>query len=146
MLLIMVLFTNQSTMLFSFANSFDVKITFYTTQSFYSKNTQTIQNGNVYMVHCNKENAKQTYLLLDKQKISGQSFSFVGQPAELKNLVARLNINVVSEENLGDIVVINGYCKKFATGVFVGSDMVNIQLAYNKGIITVGCPVILGSF
>ena len=142
----MVLFSNSGGLLFGFANNFDAKVTFYTTENFYSKNARTIKNGNGYMVCCDVKDARQTFLLLNKDKINGQSFCFVGNENDFYNLLTRLNVSVVSKENLNSIIVVNGYNKKFPLGVFVGKDFVNIQLAFNKGIITVVCPVILGSY
>lgn len=131
---------------FGFAMAENAEYTFYTTQLFYDRNAVTIKNGAAYHVCCDFKNAKNIYKKLDKTLLKGQSFCFFSEKSDLDSFIRRLNISVLTTEQVDNVFIVNGYNSKFGDGVFVGKDYVNIQLAFSCGKITVGVPLILGSF
>lgn len=65
---------------------------------------------------------------------------------EVDKLIDRLNITVYSADYLKDLVTLYGYSPAVKGGIVVDNRLVNIQIAYNQGTVTVGSPIILGSF
>lgn len=74
------------------------------------------------------------------------SFRFLGSEKDLQTLIDRLDIEVVSEQNLAEIAVVYGYSPRLNRSVKVEGRDVNIQLAKRGGTITVGTPLIAGSY
>lgn len=100
-----------------------------------------ISVGNGYIVQCR---ADELCDVLDYcRQIDGVSFRFAGDSAQAQRLAARLGL---SYTNVRDIAVWCGKCNRVKGGVLLDGKTVNVQLAYRDGVITVGSPLILGSY
>ncbi len=66
--------------------------------------------------------------------------------AEVDNIVERLKVQVYSQDRLQNIVTLYGYSPMVRGGIVVDNNLVNIQIAYSNGVLTIGSPIILGSF
>lgn len=118
---------------------------------FYTKKlTQTIsnvkitQNGTMNIISCKSSEAQSVKPQI--ANLEGESITFLGTKNDALNYLNRYNHKVVFSEVLENIVIIYAYCPQIENFVFVNNEKVNIQLAYNSGKITVGTPMILGSF
>ena len=109
----------------------------------------------VYSIYIAKENIKTEYDLsfsqaLHKKFISGetagQSARFQGGSSDVKELIKRLDIKVVDEQNLANIKIIYGFSPRLGKPVIINNKKVNIHIAQRCAIITVGTPLILGSY
>lgn len=78
--------------------------------------------------------------------ISGESVRFIGNDSDIEFLLDRLNIRVVDEYCFSNIHTIYGYSARLGQVVKVSGKKVNIQIAKRGGLITVGCPLIQGSY
>lgn len=142
---VFIFFANSSS-IYSYALALDADTTFYTSQPFFCNYATTIKNGAVYHVECDAKNLQKILKIIDKKRVKGESFCFSGSKTDINNLLKRFNAVVKSTEEFDDIFVVNAYNSKFGKSVFVGQDEINIQLAYHCGTITIGSPIILGSF
>lgn len=139
------LFANSSSIC-SYALNLNAETTFYTNQPFYCDYATTIKNGGAYHISCDAKNLQKILKKIDKKHVKGESFCIFGSKNDLNNIVRRLNVVVKNEEQIDDAFIVEGYNSKFGNSIFVNGKEINIQLAYHNGLITVGCPVILGSF
>lgn len=78
--------------------------------------------------------------------ISGQSVRFIGKDEDIDYLIRKLNIQVKDEQNFSNIRTIYGYSARLGEGVKLSGEKVNIQIARRGSTITVGTPLILGSY
>lgn len=79
------------------------------------------------------------------RKIYGQSICFSGSIDDFNEIIEKLDIKY-TYENVDDIVIISGYSSSI-NNIFTSSNTKrNIQMAYNKGQISIGVPMILGSY
>lgn len=76
----------------------------------------------------------------------GESVTFYGSKDEFEAEIRRLGVTVTERQSLGGIEIVYGYTEKLRGGVNVDGKRVNIEFAYRGGTITVGTPVILGSY
>ena len=84
-----------------------------------------------------------------KQKLNniiGESVSFSGKENKILEILNKLNATTIKKENINDIKVIYAYSPLLKDYCLIDGFKVNLQVAYNKGIITAGYPLILGSF
>lgn len=68
------------------------------------------------------------------------------QLQDIDRLIVRLRINVSGREDAGGIIIVTGYSKYFDRCLIVGGRRINVQIAFNKGTLTLGTPLILGSY
>jgi hypothetical protein len=76
----------------------------------------------------------------------GQSVSFEGGAGDVAALIERLGVEVFDIQILDNHTIYYGYTRKLRGGVAVDDTLVNIQIAIRGGRVTVGTPLILGSF
>lgn len=124
---------------------FEASYTFYTkSPSDYIKNAIVVQNGNMYLVNCKSSDAN--YVKSQLNDIEGESFSFQGTKNDALNFLNKYNYETVFCEIVGNIFIVYAYCPQIQNSVYVNNQKTNLQLAVNNGKITIGTPLILGSY
>ena len=103
-----------------------------------------IKNGEDLIITCNKNQSESI-----KQKltdIKGESVSFNGTKQMAIDLINKLNLKTKFFESFDSINVY--YCYKDNLSLYktINNQKVNIQIAFNSGVITIGYPIILGSY
>ena len=120
--------------------------TFYSTQKTNQKETNITKNGNGYLISTNSQNAKNVFQNLEKEKLHGESFRLSGTEKDIPKLLHSLCAKTVKEERFDDFLILYANSPKIANYVVVNNKKVNIQIAYKNKVITVGTPIILGSY
>lgn len=90
--------------------------------------------------------ANGAFAALSLNDTEGESVTFCGSKDRFESEIRRLGVTVTERQSLGGIEIVYGYTEKLRGGVNVDGKRVNIELAYRGGTITVGTPVILGSY
>ena len=136
---------NTNNIVLDLASNYNSQVSFFVTDNINNKEINQINNGIHNIVLCNSNTAYKTY---DKLKsVVGISFSFLGKRTDFINICEKLNIVIKSKEIINDeITSYLCYTKKIRNHINVDNEKINIQIAVNKDIITVGTPIILGSF
>jgi|LGOV01.1.fsa_nt_gb hypothetical protein len=106
----------------------------------------TIDNAGLgSIVSCNASMASIIKKHLDD--IVGESISFEGKYSEVMGIIKTYNAQVVKAERIdGEIYTVYASTNAFLKCVYIDDYKVNMQIAYSDGIITVGTPLILGSY
>lgn len=78
--------------------------------------------------------------------VDGFSVSFVGTKRDVERIVRLFDLNVTSTLNLDGLQIVCGNSVKLSGGVILDGEAVNLQIAYKDGTVTVGSPLILGSY
>ena len=78
--------------------------------------------------------------------VDGVSVSFCGSSEDAERIAARLAVAEVSRQELDGLTVVCGYSAKIVGYVWLGGARVNVQIAFNRGVVTVGSPLILGDY
>lgn len=107
-----------------------------------SKNYINVGTG--YIIYDQIQNAKE--LIKTCNKIYGQSICFEGDMDTYFKLLKDLSVKECFVENVQEIKVFYGFSNKLKDFTIVDEKKVNIQIAFRNGKITVGTPLILGSF
>lgn len=109
-------------------------------------NCRVLNIGNGYIVSCRAEDA--SYIKKHSSNVLGESISFKSIFTKIDKILNAYNINIIKEEKVGDIYSLYGYINKseFNNSVTIDGNKVNVQIAFNNGIITVGTPIILGDY
>lgn len=106
---------------------------------------EVVKNGNSSIIACKIEDAKSVRRKL--KDINGESLSYTAALSdELDWLCSFYSVTVYSTQSIDGITVISGYSSKLGDSIKIDGKNVNIQLAQNGTRITVGCPLILGSY
>ena len=105
---------------------------------------EVIQNGNSYIVKCGINNCNKIKRQLED--IAGESISFFAELSDLYKSVDLLNASVVFCEETNGIVVLYAFTQNIKNYVRVNGELVNLQLAYKNNTVTIGTPLILGSY
>lgn len=95
--------------------------------------------GNSYIIQDNKP------ISYGDRKVYGESVSFEGDIEYFENLLNTLNFEYIYE-NTSDVIIVSGYIPSLKYFLYVNGQKKNIQLAFNEGIISIGTPLILGSY
>jgi len=104
-----------------------------------------IDNGVYAEIRCSSYYAGDVRARLNN--VAGESISYPCSDLEISGLIERMNITVKSEQNIDGYTIIYGYTHRLNTNkVRVAGEEINIQLAYKNGKITIGTPLILGSY
>lgn len=120
-----------------------IKYTFYTVDES-DKNLTFTKNGNVFFVSCNLQDAGKV-----KQKLSnilGESVCFKGDKVAGLNYISSFNYTSILTEDVNGIFTLYAYTPQIENFVYINNKKVNIELAVNKGVITIGSPIIVGSY
>lgn len=127
------------------AKSFDIQgdYSFYTKTYYGDANCRTVQNGDVFVVSCPSEYADSLRPKL--VGILGESVRTEGGVDDCLE-IARATGKVYFTQNADGVFVAEGFSPKLSGGVVKDGVKVNFQAACRDGVITVGTPLILGSF
>ena len=79
-------------------------------------------------------------------EVDGLSISFSGTEQDILRIVQLFNLKISSTLNLDGLRIICGNSNKLTGGVILDGVAVNLQIAYKDGTVTVGSPLILGSY
>lgn len=137
-------------MLYFMPQSFDKVVARYApsnaTVTLYCRETSLncIDMGMGKKVVCTFSDYSQT--LAHCSQLDGFSVSFDGSFADVQNLLNKLDVTVIDTQQLDGVTVICGVTRRIRNGVFVGGKYVNVQIAYNRGAVTIGSPLILGDY
>lgn len=116
------------------------------TVNVYCRDTKSnsIDLGLGRQVTCSLCDYKET--LSECSGVDGLSVTFCGAFEDVTEIVSRLRATEVSRQQLDGLTVICYYSPKIRNRVSIGGKTVNVQIAYRDGTITVGYPLILGSY
>ncbi len=116
------------------------------TASIYCRSTSlpSVDMGNGRIVECDASKLGEALTMCSE--IDGISVSFCGTANDAERIAVRLVVAEVSRQDIDGLTVICGYSAKISGHVWLDGKQVNIQIAYNKGTVTVGSPLILGSY
>ena len=95
-------------------------------------------------VYCRQTSLQR--ILTDCDKVDGVSVTFEGGRSDVDRVAQALGVNGIAEYQLDDVSVFCGYSYKINGGVTLDGNRVNVQIAFGKGTVTVGSPLILGSY
>lgn len=103
-----------------------------------------IQNGNEYILKCDYITAKN--LKPSLRNIVGETISYKSTFENVFDVINNFDCKVVYTEKFNDIYTFYGYSNKIDLCSYVNNQKVNIEIAFNKGIVTIGSPIILGDY
>ena len=133
-------------------NFYSLSVNYNGTHNFYSSvkiiddNIDITKNGNGYIISCNTKDAPKIKNKINNNFIYGESFSFNGSKNDINIIIKKLKIEILSKQDLDNIIVIEGYSPLINKSIYINNENINIQIAFNNNKITVGYPLILGSF
>ncbi len=96
------------------------------------------------IVSCNGDELAKT--LGQCSGVDGVSFTFVATQFDVDNLVLQLDLQVHSVQTLNALTIICGYSPQIPGGIVVDGNKTNVQIAFDGNVMTVGSPLILGSY
>lgn len=106
--------------------------------------TKVIKNGNSYVGYCNILDAPS---IKKRYKVDGESFTTTGTKVTVGEMVKTLSAKIVSQGEVDGIYTIYLYTGRLNTpSIDLFGDKVNVQIALSGNKITVGYPIILGSY
>lgn len=116
------------------------------TVSIYCRSTdmESINMGNGRIVQCSVAELNST--LAHCRDIDAFSVSFRGSEQDVERISRLFDLKVTSTLNIDGLSVICGNSAKLTGGVSLDGCTVNLQIAYKDGTVTVGSPLILGSY
>ena len=104
------------------------------------------KNGSDTIGYCSLINApevKKQY----RGSINGESFTLTGTKLTVGEIVTKLDARVVSEGEVNGIYTVYLYTGRLnVNSIDLFGDKVNVQIALNGNKVTVGYPIILGSY
>lgn len=128
-------------------DSYAIQLSKQATVSIYCRQTTSddaIDMGTGYIVECDTQSYANT---LDKcTGVDGVSVSFCGYVDDVAQIVEKFNLQTVSICEIDGLYVVCGASDKIKGGVTLDGAKVNLQIAYKDGVVTVGSPLILGSY
>lgn len=131
---------------FAYYSDNNIMYSFYTSNICRNiENTNIIKNGNSCIVKCDSVHANQVKQKLEN--ISGESIT-INMPTnkQIELISNYLQNKTIKTEVVDGIEIIYGYDATKLMYVMVDGQKTNIQVAINKNNITIGYPLILGSF
>lgn len=100
--------------------------------------------GSGKLVHTLVQNYDQTLKNVDG--VQGVSYSYKGQSSDVFALVKKFDLSVCDCYSDGSVFTVCGHSPYFIGGTTLGGKKVNLQIAFHNGVVTVGSPLILGSY
>ncbi len=140
------LFSQTTLSLSSFSKTFFGTHTFFSTENFKSEKTSTTKNGNGFLIECSTKNAEEIFSKLNLSKIDGESFCVKSHDFKITNFLNKLNAKIIKTENTQNIKIVYAFSPKFPNFVLIDGQKVNLQIAQNFELTTIGTPLILGGF
>lgn len=116
------------------------------TVSIYCRNadTEAIDMGSGKIVECGVKDFHST--LSRCKDVDGFSISFCGTAQDVDRIAQLFNLKVTSTLDFDGLQIVCGISEKLKGGVILDGEKVNLQIAFNNGTVTVGSPLILGSY
>ena len=116
------------------------------TVSIYCRNSDVdcIDMGSGKIVQCSV--ADFNNVIFHCKDVDGFSVAFAGTAQDVDRIARMFNLKVNSMLNLDGLTVVCGNSAKLVGGVRLDNEIVNLQIAYKDGTVTVGSPLILGSY
>lgn len=105
---------------------------------------QCVSTGLGYQVTCNSDEFVKTVGFCSK--VDGVSARFSGNANDVDALINRLQADVVSCQQLGELYVFCCESPLLKNGVAIDGKRVNVQIALSNNTVTVGSPLILGDY
>lgn len=105
---------------------------------------EIIQNGNEYIVKCNKDIAKE--IKPKFTQVLGESVTFECSKQNALKLISEMKCNLIELENINGLYTYYGYSNNIDNYTYVNNQKVNVELAYSNGRVTIGSPIILGDY
>lgn len=140
------LFVKSPFSLSTLSQNYDATHTFYSTQKVEDENMSVIKNGNGFLISTNSQNAAKIKKKMQASNLQGESFCFDGSHAKVFEILYRANAKILFEEHFENFHIIYAHTKKIHKFVLINSEKINLQIAYKNEKITVGTPLILGSY
>lgn len=127
-------------------NAYIEDISANATVSIYCRETDMngINMGNGKIVECSVADFHK--VLTRCKSVDGFSVSFKGTEQDVVRILQLFNLKVTSTLNLDGLQIVCGNSGKLLGGVILDGETVNLQIAYKDGTVTVGSPLILGSY
>jgi hypothetical protein len=117
---------------------------FYSTETVQSKYfTNVIDLGFSYIYECESTNANRVRPLF--KNLDGESIRLNAEES-IDAILKKLDAIVVSQSTIGDLKNIYGYTARNAQYITEKHRKINLQIAVNNNAVTIGFPVILGSY
>lgn len=108
--------------------------------------TRLVKNGDGYVGYCSVIDAPKVKKLYTR-KIDGESFTLYGTKVTVGEIIRELSAKIVSEGMIDGIYTVYLYTGRLNTpSVELFNERVNVQIALNGDKLTVGYPIILGSY
>ena len=137
----------KSSELIKHSQSFNADVCFYLSYipSSVPAGAKLVRNGAGAIIKCSSSIAKNVEKQLSHT--TGVSITFNGNAKDIASLLSKYSINVLEQCNITpDIVSYLGYSRQFDSSILIDNKTINVQIARNKNTITIGCPIILGSY
>lgn len=120
----------------------NINVSFYTTGK---SNSNAINlYGDTYMTNGNGKNYKEIKKSLTN--IKGITAQFRGNYDDFNKTIKKCGMEILDSEEINGILIMRGYSDKCGKPVYVNGKAINMQIAINKDLITVGTPLIMGSY
>ena len=110
------------------------------------EDAQIIENGNSFVVKTNINNAQKI-----KSKVSfvmGESVKFKSHYFAVDKLIEYFDIKNIKAEEINGVKSVIGFSNKenLQNSIDIDGNLINIQIVFSCGTITIGSPVILGDY
>lgn len=111
-------------------------------------NVKVIKNGNSNVIRVDINYAREVRTKINN--ILGESVSFKGDLLRFSNIKDYFQAKYIIDETVEtNLIVFSGFSEKLQNDlktINIDNKEINFQIAYNKGTITIGTPVILGDY
>lgn len=78
--------------------------------------------------------------------IIGISHTFNGSKECIQDYLKVFDAEMVKEQTIDGVIIVYAYSSRIKDNVTVGDNKINIQIAVNRGKVTIGSPLIIGSY
>lgn len=143
---ISLLFLNAPFRLSTLSQEFDGTHSFYASKDCKATNLTSTKNGAGYILSAKTKNASLVQDCLDNNFVAGESFCFDGDEKDIKYILKRLSATIKRKEVFDEFELFYAYSPKFYSYITIDNKKINVQIAKNKNTITVGTPIIFGSY
>lgn len=124
--------------------NYDATVKIYSYSPTRAEGYDSLNNCGTYITTTNRESAR--LVINNTADVIGVSLIFNGSVDKIDSYLSALNAVIVSREEISGIVIIYAYSRGIKDSVVVNNQKVNIQIAVKKGVVTIGSPVIIGSY
>lgn len=109
------------------------------------KGVEIVANGYTAQVNCPWDLADSIRPVLTN--IGGESVRFGGDKQDITYLIEKYGVEIKDSAEFENVFTVYGYSAAFKDyQTVIDGNRINIQIAYRNGVVTVGSPVILGSY